>query len=300
MKTMRPLLVLMLMLGAVGQANAQRKVNERRAAKPSGVVRIFLLAGQVNVIGWDQDSLVVTGTVHERPGEPFSVGVTPQGAKLGLWSEREEGLAPSTITVHVPRRSQVWVKTTSGNINVRGVTGAVDLFSVSGSIVAGDAPRALYAETMAGEIVTDVTTSSARLKTASGVIKSGGSIGDLAAVSVSGDINASLTTFGRARLESVDGQIRYYGVVPPASVLDIINHAGAITMVIPAKTSADFAFNLYEADLNDEFGIKKRWMTNNNFRAQEMTFGLGDRPTARVTIRSFKGAVAIRRLEGAK
>jgi DUF4097 and DUF4098 domain-containing protein YvlB len=195
----------------------------------------------------------------------------------------------------------VWVKTTGADIHVTSVTGGLDLFSVSGAIMLSGAPREVYAETMAGEInLNNATTSSARLKTASGTIKVNGEVTDLTAVTVSGAINTSMLNFGRARLESVDGPVRFYGAIPSGSVMDVINHAGSITLVIPPQTSADFAFNLYEAELTDEFGIRKRWMMSTKFKAKEMTFGLGDRPSARVTIRSFKGPVSIRRLDATK
>ena len=135
-----------------------------------------------------------------------------------------------------------------------------------------------------------------RAKTASGAITTSGQIADLTAVSVAGAIEVANTSFGRARLESVQGKISYSGAVQPAAVMDVINHAGSITISVPAQTSADFTFNLYEADLQDEFGIRKRWMMSNKFKAREMTFGVGDRPSARITIRSFKGPVAIWKL----
>lgn len=286
-----------LMLITSTSAFAQEKVQERRAAVPNGFVRIFAFDGAVNVVGWDKDSLLVVGTASVPAGQEFSVSVSPRGAKIGIWGEAEPELKPSNFTVYLPRRSQVWVKTTGADINVGSVNGGVDLFSVSGSITLTGTPREVYAETMGGEInVNNASTASARLKTASGTIKISGEVSDLTAVTVSGAINTALRSFGRARFESVDGPVRYYGAIPNGSVMDVINHAGSITLVIPPETSADFAFNLYEADLTDEFGIKKRWMMSTKMKAKEMSFGLGDRPTARVTIRSFKGPVSIQRM----
>ena len=287
--------LILVFLGATAQhAVAQRKINERRAVVPAGFIRIAVPEGEVRVIGWDRDSLAVSGAAANG----FTVEITKQGAKVGHWSDAETKSGSSTITVYVPARSQVWVKTAGAAIAVSSVTGTLDLFSVSGSVTVSGNAREVYAETMGGAInLNNVKSSAVRAKTASGVIKANGDVADLTAVSVSGDINSSMSSFGRARFESVDGQIRHYGPIPDAAVLDVINHAGSITLVIPPKTSADFAFNLYEADLTDEFGIKKRWMMSNKFKGKEMTFGIGDRPNARVTIRSFKGSVAIRRME---
>ncbi|HET9438984.1 MAG TPA: hypothetical protein VFO52_02390 [Longimicrobiales bacterium] len=288
-----------LLFGAASDGMAQRKVNERRAIAPGGPIRILVQQGEVRVFGWEKDSIAVIGGVNETPSTGFFFNVFKDGAKLGIWSDEGEQLRAAVLHVYVPKTSQVWVKTAGANINVAAINGSLDLFSVTGSIGVSGRPRVVNAETMAGNIDINAQTPAARLKTASGVIKAGGTAEDITAVTVTGDINISLQSFGRARFESVDGQIRYYGAVPPSAVLDVINHAGGITLVIPPATAAEFAFNLYEADLNDEFGIKKRWMMSSKTKAREMTFGIGDRPAARITIRSFKGQVSIRRLDAA-
>ena len=287
------LLMLFMLATTSADALAQRKLDERRAVVPAGFIRIFVHGGSIKVIGWEKDSLYVTGAVQEQ-GDKFIVEATKLGARLGYWGEGKQ--ANANIVMYVPRGSQVWVKTSAANVDVANVNGPLDLFSVTGSLTVAGTPRSVYAETMGGTInLMNATTASARLKTASGEIRMSGTVADLTAVTVSGNINAAFQSFGRARIESVDGQIRYFGVIPPAAVMDVINHAGSITLVIPPSTSADFAFNLYEADLVDEFGIKKRWMMSNKMKTKDMTFGIGDRPTARVTIRSFKGPVSIRR-----
>ena len=289
----RSALLVLALLAIVGQqAHAQRRISERHAVVPAGFVRIAVPAGHVQVRGWNRDTLVVTGTVP--PG--FDIEITRQGAKVGFWTDASAGAGPAQITVFVPARSRLWIKTTDAKIQVGDVAGGLDLFSVTGTVNVTGAPREVYAETMQGEItLTNVQTGTARLKTAGGAIRVSGQIADLTAISVAGEIEVARTAFGRARLESVQGDIGYTGAIQPAAVMDVINHAGRINLSLPAHTAADFSFNLYEADLQDEFGIKKRWMMSNKFKAREMTFGVGDRPGARITIRSFKGPVAIRR-----
>jgi hypothetical protein len=285
----RLLLACVMIASLADHAFAQRRINERRAVVPAGFIRIAIPEGDVRVIGWERDSLVVTGTAAAG----FTVEITRQGAKVGHWTDNDARTGASQITVYLPQRSQVWVKSAGAGIHVASVTGTLDLFSVSGVVTVSGAPREIYAETMGGAInLSDVKASVARVKTASGTIRVGGDVADLTAVSVSGDIN-SASAFGRARFESVEGAIRHAGPIRDAAVVDMINHTGSITLTLPPKTSADFAFNLYDADLTDEFGIKKRWMMSNKFKGKEMTFGIGDRPTARVTIRSFRGAVHI-------
>ena len=291
-RTQALMVIALLAIGAQ-DATAQRKINVRYAVVPAGFVRIAAPSGNVQVRGWNRDSLAVSGTVPQA----FKVEITKQGAKVGIWSDDAGSDASAQITVYIPARSHLWVKTVGAEIQVRDVSGGLDLFSITGAIIVGGAPREVYAESMQGAIrLVDVKTATARLKTAGGAIRTSGHIADLTAVSVAGAIEIARTSFGRARLESVQGEINFAGALQPAAVMDVINHAGPITLSLPAHTAADFTFNLYEADLQDEFGIKKRWMMSNKFKAREMTFGVGDRPSARLMIRSFKGPVAIRKL----
>lgn len=291
----RILLCVIFLALSAGQAFAQRKLVERRAVVPNGFVRIFMLGGSVTVIGWDKDSLVVTGTVHEPPGDRFGIGVTPKGAKMGLWGDLESGLLPSHITVRVPHRSQVWVKTTSADIGISNVTGGIDLFSVSGSIEVTGRPREVYAETMGGKIALNASTAAARLKTASGGITVSGSIADLTAVTVSGPIGVTRLGYQRARIESVDGDIRYAGALPSRSALELSNHAGSIELVLPRDVTGEFSLSLYAGELTDEFGVAAKTF-NPKTKTRELEFSLGAKPDARMTLRSFKGRVLLRRL----
>lgn len=292
----KPLASVLALLLFAGSASAQRKIDERRAVVPNGFVRIFTLSGSVTVIGWDKDSLAVTGTVWEPSGDRFAIGVTPKGAKLGLWSDTDQKIKPSDITVHVPRLSQVWVKTTDASIRISDVTGGLDLFSVGGSIEIAGAPAEVYAETMAGQIGLHANTASARLKTAAGALQVSGSISDLTAVTVSGPINAASVTFARARLESVDGNIRYTGMLSAGSSLEVTNHAGAIDMLLPRAVAASFSVSLYAGEMRDAFGIGRKLRSGKGTKARELKFSLGKLPAAYVTLKSFKGRVELQKL----
>ena len=130
-------MLILVLLGVTAQhAAAQRKINERRAVVPAGFIRIAVPEGEVRVIGWDRDSLAVIGAAATG----FTVEITKQGAKVGHWSDSDTKAGHSTVTVYVPARSQVWVKTAGAAISVASVTGTLDLFSVSGSVtVSGNA-----------------------------------------------------------------------------------------------------------------------------------------------------------------
>lgn len=291
----RHLLPLLVAAGAllVSQAplSAQRVLNERRAAPAAGSIRIHHQAGSLRLIGWDRDTIAVTGTVHERGNDRFYMGVSGQGSKMGIWASESDSLPPSHLEVHVPRGSSVWIKTVSADVNVGGVTGGVDVFSVAGGIEVTGSPRELHAETMGGSVSADVITRSARLKSASGPIEMRGRIADAAAHNVSGTITVR-GALEHGRFESVDGDIRYIGAVPRSAALDFVNHSGAVHISLPADARADLFVTTYDGKLENAF--KTRILqASNRFKGEEYTFALNG-GGAQITVHTFSGGVVLR------
>ncbi|MBI4545046.1 MAG: hypothetical protein HY703_07625, partial [Gemmatimonadetes bacterium] len=168
---MRILAGTVLLALAVGSpATAQRSVDQRRPAARDAAVSIYMLRGSVRVVGWAVDSVVVTGAVAEGPGQLF-LGGSRRGLKLGVWGQGKE-LEPQAadLEVRVPAGSRVWVKAADAGIEVTGVHGGLDLYSVGGPIRVAGSPRDVRAESMAGDVEIAASTPSLRAKSASGTV----------------------------------------------------------------------------------------------------------------------------------
>src|SRR2546429_2732039 len=127
---------LALALGARGAAaQAPRdSVNRDQVAgrwpfAGDGSVRIVNPSGRIRLIGWDVDSLAVSG---RGPGRLAAAG-TASVRKLVVTGRAE-------LEVHVPRGARVWVKSASADIDVVGVDGTLDLNSVAGPDPPGRPP----------------------------------------------------------------------------------------------------------------------------------------------------------------
>jgi hypothetical protein len=266
-------------------------LNERFAASSTGFIRIHAIDGSVRVTGWDRDSVVVAGVVHETRTDRFEVAGSYTGTKMGFFGEGGE-LKPARIEVTVPAGSQVWVKTAGADVFVDGLTGGVDLYSVSGRIEIAGQPREVFVESMGGDIALDAETRTVRAKSASGDITLRGSVADVIATTVSGTLTATGGGFERARLESVDGDIRYDGPIRRASWLDFINHSGAVELMLPRAAAADFSITMFEGGFEDGFGVRASW-GGNKLKGRQLTFTLGS-GGAHVSVRNFKGQTILR------
>lgn len=273
-------------------ASAQRTIAERFAAAPDGFVRMQNIAGSIKLIGWERDSIAITGQVHDTPAERFEVHRSDGGVKLGLWDTSVERAEPSHIEVRVPARSRIWIRTGSAAVFVDGVTGTLDVNSVGGDIEVRGAPAEVFAESMTGRLTLDVRTSVARAKTVTGAILLRGTITDASATSVSGNVLLEDAAVQRGSFESVDGELRFVGELRRGASLDFVTHAGAVEFLLPAATNAEFGFSTYEGGLRSEFKAPIR-TSRSKIKGSEQNFVLGQ-GGAQINVRTFRGRVTIR------
>lgn len=273
-------------------AAGQRRIAERFAAAPDGYIRVQNIAGSVKLIGWDRDSVAVSGTIHDTPAERFEVSRADGSVKLGIWDTTVERADPSHIEVRVPARSQVWVRTGSATVFVDGVTGELDINSVGGDIEVNGAPAGLFAESMTGGIVIDVSSATVRAKTVTGTIRLHGVIASATATSVSGNTLIEDAAIDQGTFESVDGELRLVGALRRGAVLDFVTHGGAVELLLPAATDAEFHVSTYEGGLRSEFRVPIR-TTASKIKGSQQRFTVGQ-GGALVNIRTFRGRVVVR------
>ena len=286
--------VLVAAAAAVGPAAAGAQQQIRRAfpLAPDGAVRVYVLSGQVRVVGGDGDSVVVSGTVPA--GQTLHAGGGIRGVKLGVWEEGAAAVVkPSSLLLHVPRRSRVWVKGgQSADVEVSGVTGGLDLNIVAGTVRVRGAPRELNVEAMDGSV--EITGSPAwlRAKTASGGITLRGASEDVALSSVSGSIRVSGGPVTRGRFESVTGDIRFHGVPERGGAVTFDSHSGLVELRLPRDVAAEFEIATILGTIDNALSLA-RPVAGREARGRELAFAIGGTPAATVTVRNFKGRVAL-------
>ena len=288
------LLALVALLPALAAPlHAQRKVSAAHATTSDVSVRLFASVGTVQVIGWDKDSVVISGTVAK--GSQVALGspspVASRGLKLFVESPTEEAGRGGTLTMRVPRNARVWLKTGSADVTVSEVTGGLDVNIVGGSITVRGSPRELRAESMDGAVTVDGLPSWTRVKTATGNISLRGGQ-DLGAATISGTIDARGGESERVKLESTTGDIRFALELARGASVEMETHSGAIDAQLSRKTPMDVDAATVTGTIENVWskgrptvGSEGRGMT---FASQ--SGGMG----GRVVLRSFKGKITLR------
>ena len=275
---------------------AQVKVERGLRLDSDGSVRISNLVGSVHVTGWDRDSVALRGSLPK--GDKLFMGGGTRGMKLFVEPLNDRNPQPSRLDVMVPARAKLWVKTATAEVEVSGVTGELDLYVVGGKIRVTGKPSELNAEAIDGDIEVNGAPGWLRAKSASGDVTLNGSSPDLAISTVSGAIVINSITatengkFERAKIESVTGAIRFNGDIERGASITFDTHSGPTEIAIPRKAGADFDIasiaGTISNDLNYSRPVKGRYGRGSELVMTNSSGG------AHITIRSFKGPVALR------
>ncbi len=286
-----PFLALAIALVAVPAA-AQQKVNRRIAIAGDVSIRITNLEGSTRIVGWDVDSLAVTG--HVPPGATFYFGGNDRLAKMGV--ERDLKAKPggtSFLEVRVPRGARVWVKSMAGAIEVSGITGEAELVSVGGTIRVEADCRLIQAETIDGSVEVTGASQVIRARTGSGRIALSklGAGGDLTANTVSGPIVVSDGLPMGARLETVSGAVTFEADIDRRGRLEVQTHSGDVDLRLSPKVEAEF--DLHSLGGHVVFGLLGKGgeakPSPPGKPINRATGGGG----AQITARSFKGVIRV-------
>jgi hypothetical protein len=277
---------------AAAPAVAQQRIQRGARASADATIRIYNLTGSTTVTGWDRDSVAVVATLEVGAGR-FYVGGGPSAIKLGV--EPQEGSAvprAARLEVRVPFGSVVWIKAADASIDVDGVQGGLDLYSVSGDVSVRGAPATVRAESMEGGISIHARTPWARAKTASGAITVAGDVADLAATTVSGSVRVAASRQARARIESVTGEVVVTGRPTRGGAWEIETHSGSVTLAFASDTDAEVTVHSFGGEVRSELGrvVSRRV---DDLAGSELAIVAGAGGTS-FTVRTFKGPVVIR------
>ena len=283
--------MLAAMLVCTSPLSAQKKIERRIPLGMEGAFRVMNMVGSVVVHGWSKDTVLIRGTL--APGDQFFAGGGYTGAKMFIESANDRNPKPTSLEIWVPARARLWVQTATAPIDVDGVDGGLDLYTVSATIEVTGNPRELNAEAIDGDIHVTGSPAWLRTKSASGAITFRGASSDAGFSTVSGAVRVEGGPFERAKVETVTGNVTFNGRVERSGTLDFDTHSGSVDIAVPDKTGASFSVVSIAGTITNN--ASRATPTAGRFgRGSELTTEIGD-PGAKISVRTFKGPVTLRR-----
>ena len=99
--------------------------------------------------------------------------------------------------------------------------------------------------------------------------------------------------FERTKIETVTGNISFAGRLDRSGTFDFDTHSGSIDIAIPDKTNASFSVVTIAGSITNNVSRSKP-IAGRFGRGSELTAEMGE-GGAKISVRSFKGPVTIRR-----
>lgn len=258
-----------------------RPFSAQKPADPTGTVEIVNVEGSIEISGWDQPTVEVTGTIG---GKVERVDVTsganrttvrvvlPAGNNSSMRDDYE-----AHLKIRVPQKSALEVSLVSADLRIGGVSGNQRLQTVSGDIHGDGGSGDLQVNTVSGDVqMVAHHGHNAQLKTVSGDLNVSGTGGDVQLNSVSGDANLMLDSVTRVHLETVSGDVNVTTSALAANgQLDADSVSGDVNLHVAAVPDADIDVQSFSGEISNCFGPKP----------VEEQYG----PGSRLSFRSGKG-----------
>jgi DUF4097 and DUF4098 domain-containing protein YvlB len=255
----KAVLVTIVLLLAITGAWADREVEHTFEASQDVVVSIEMIAGSIEVIGWDRDSVQITGTLGDDV-EELEIDIIENEIDIEVEFVDEENLrdAEAELTIRMPVGGGVEVEAISAGVDVQGIEGSVSIEVVSGGIDIDAAVTELSVESMSGSVR----------------FRGQAPVDDV-------------------EIECVSGSIRVDADLGPSADVSIETLSGTIELRLPSDVSASFDLSTFSGDIDNDFGPRAK--RDNEYvpgMSLEFSTGSGD---ASVTLASFSGKIELRR-----
>ena len=279
-------------------AAAQQRVDETKAARADGQIKVYNLSGSIKVTGSNRNEVTVKGTLGEGTERlEFTVSGNETIIEVVIMDEVERErrnirrIRGSELEITVPAGSRLDLDAVSADMTVSGVNGDIDIETVSGNLEVGATSGRVWAQCISGDITIASSQGPLRANTVSGRITVREVTGRFDVGTISGDIKVNGINIEEGTFESLSGSLEFMGTLAANGNLMMENHSGSIDLYLPSNVSANFDVTTFSGDIENQFG-QQATRTNRYMPGEVLTFETGG-GSARVKITTFSGDVEI-------
>lgn len=276
-------------------ALADRTISELAEVHPQGEVEISNVSGRIEVEGWDQDRVEVTGTLGRGvEGLTFRT----QGRHTLIRVEHPSGarnVGASELRVRMPVESRLVVASVAADVFVRNVRSAQRMHSVSGDIETMMFSEDVQLKTVSGDVRLSGTGSPGLLTvtTVSGDVEVRGTAGEVVLQTVSGDLEIDTDLLERARIRTTNGSARLRAGLAPGARVEMEAVNGSLSLVLKGDPpDAEYTLETFNGRINNAFGPEPV-RTSRFAPGTELRFTTGE-GSARVNMETLNGAIILR------
>jgi putative adhesin len=263
-------------------------------ADARGTVEIHNVSGSVEIRGWDQPSVHVSGSLADnvervdvrRAGNRVTVDVVLRE------ESRSRSYDGTKLTIEAPRASMLEVSTVSASIAARAIEGEQRLQSVSGTIDAEAFAGDVNVSSVSGEVTVQGHGSVAvtRARAISGSVRLTDIAGQVEAQAVSGSVEVAANQLDRVTVSSISGRVSLSGALGGQTRVDLTTTSGSLDMTFAGTAAADYDLTTFSGAISPCFGPSVAEPRNGPQRQHRFREGDSD---ARVRANSMSGSITL-------
>jgi hypothetical protein len=259
--------LLLLALGALAAtsvlADARRTIDEHQPADATGQVEINNVSGRVEVVGWAQPEVAVTGTVG-RDVEKVEVSGSGGHTVVRVVHKNTFGIhlgfsaGDANLVVHVPQGSSLNLMLVSSDLRVHDVQGNQQIQTVSGDVDVA-ATHDVRIQTVSGEVklAAGPDSHTLEIRSTSGDLHVNGGGGEVTINTVSGDGTIALGTVSRVKVKTVSGDFNLAAALAADGRFEAESVSGDLVIAFTGGVPpAEFELKSFSGDLSTCFGRK--------------------------------------------
>lgn len=243
--------------------------------------------GAVTVLAWPKNAVRLAAI---RPSRSRIQIERAEGALL----LRSVGLMgpPGSVEMNlqVPKWMEVRISGVFSEASVLGIEAPVRIETVRGDVLVRGGRQYLELQTVEGSITVEGARGRVEAHSVNEGVKLVDVEGEIAAESVNGAITLEKVRSGQVECSSVNGSLDYEGELRPGGHYAFSTHNGDITVVLPAKASADVSVATFNGAFESSFPVS----FTRTHRGKRFRFVLGE-GLSELELESFQGTIRLRR-----
>lgn len=228
--------------------------------QPDGRINAETFNGSVEIIGWDQDRVEISGTKYAsteevRDGIRIETHNTPAAIDIRAVKPSERlGSMGARLTMHVPRRALLdRITTSNSSIRVRDIASAAHLKSSNGSIRVANVPGGVEARTSNSSIELDSVRGGVVLRSSNGSIRVENLAGACEAETSNSSISVQADGEAPVRLVTSNGSITLNLTKAPKGSIRAETRNSGITVRLPSNTAARVTADTSNSSISSDF-----------------------------------------------
>ncbi len=234
--------------------------------------------GSVEVVGWDKDEVVVSGTkqaAREDVMKAIDIDITSDAGALRIRARRPTDVNCNCgvkFALKVPKKVILEeIATSNGSMRLESVTGNANLRSSNGSIRIWGVDGDVTATTSNASIDVDKFKGAADLKTSNGRIKAGGIEGSFSATTSNASIDAdadAITTGKPVTLRTSNGSINFALTRWQNNEVRAATSNSSINLRLPAGVQAEVKASTSNGSINTDFEVSSSQFSKNRLNGR--------------------------------